>query len=59
MRKLFALLMVLISFSSFAEDEIYTGFFSNKALSGYDTVSYFTEGQPVKGNSNWKTEYKG
>lgn len=30
-------------------EKIYTDFFSDKALSGYDTVAYFTEGKPVKG----------
>ncbi|UGA55677.1 YHS domain-containing (seleno)protein [Vibrio sp. VB16] len=58
MKKLFALLIMLVSFPSFAADEIYTGTFSNKAVSGYDTVAYFTEGQPVKGNSQWQVEYK-
>lgn len=42
-----------------ASDPIYTGFFSNKALEGYDTVAYFTEGKPVKGNSNFKVKYQG
>ncbi|WP_133407426.1 YHS domain-containing (seleno)protein [Parashewanella tropica] len=59
MKKLFVFFIMLISFSSFAEDEIYTGIFSNKAVSGYDTVAYFTEGKPVKGSSKWQTEYKG
>ncbi|USD41742.1 YHS domain-containing protein [Vibrio sp. SCSIO 43135] len=44
---------------SYAEDEIYTGIFSNKALAGYDTVAYFTENKPVKGSSKFQTEYKG
>ncbi|KGY14353.1 YHS domain protein [Vibrio tubiashii] len=59
MKKLFALLIMLFSFPTFAADEIYTGIFSNKAVSGYDTVAYFTEGKPVKGDSKWQTEYKG
>lgn len=42
-----------------AKDKIYTSFISNKALSGYDTVAYFTENKPVKGNSNYSTEYMG
>jgi len=59
MKKLFALLIMLFSFPTFAADEVYTGIFSNKAVSGYDTVAYFTEGKPVKGDSKWQTEYKG
>ncbi len=42
-----------------AAKEIYTSTFSKKALSGYDTVAYFTQGKPVKGTDNFKTEYKG
>ena len=42
-----------------ASDPIYTSFFSNNAVDGYDTVAYFTEGKPVKGSSDFKTEYKG
>lgn len=42
-----------------ASDPIYTTFFSDKALKGYDTVAYFTEGKPVKGNSSFKTTYQG
>lgn len=42
-----------------AADPIYTGTFSNTAVSGYDTVAYFTEGKPVKGSSEFSVEYKG
>ena len=48
-----------MSFSVLAQDEIYTGFFSNKAVSGYDTVAYFVENKAVKGSSDYVTEYKG
>ena len=55
--RLFALL--LVSVSANAADLISTSFFSNKAVSGYDTVAYFTQGQAVKGDSQWTTEYQG
>ncbi len=42
-----------------AADPIQTGTFSNTAISGYDTVSYFTEGKPMKGSSEFTTNYKG
>lgn len=42
-----------------AADAIHTGTFSNIALSGYDTVAYFTQGKPVKGSSEFTTEYQG
>jgi YHS domain-containing protein len=59
MKPLLFLLLNLFTFSSFAADSIYTGFFSNKALDGYDTVAYFTEGKPVEGDSQWQVEYQG
>lgn len=40
-------------------DPVYTGTFSNVALSGYDAVGYFSEGRPVVGDSSFKTTYKG
>ncbi|MRI31946.1 YHS domain protein [Endozoicomonas sp. OPT23] len=56
----FALLFSLQVNTSFAkEDEVYTGFWGNKAVSGYDTVAYFTEGKPVKGSKKFKYKYKG
>lgn len=58
MKRLLGLLLLLVSSVSLAEDEIYTSFLSNKALSGYDTVAYFTEGEPVKGSSDFSTLYK-
>jgi len=47
-----------------AGDTIYTRFFSNISVSGYDPVAYFTQGKPViwrekqaeyiiKGDANW------
>ncbi len=40
-------------------DPVYTGFFSSLALSGYDTVAYFTEGEAVEGSRFFTTEYQG
>ena len=45
--------------AAFAVDPIYTSFFSNKAIKGYDTVAYFTQNKPVKGSSDFQTEYQG
>ncbi|WP_294138478.1 YHS domain-containing (seleno)protein [Sphingomonas sp.] len=42
-----------------ATDPVYTGTFSNVALSGYDAVGYFTQGRPVEGKAALKTTYKG
>ncbi|MBO7912473.1 YHS domain-containing protein [Vibrio sp. G41H] len=59
MRKLLTMVMLLVSPYVFAADEIYTGFFSSKALDGYDTVAYFTSGKPIEGSNKFSTEYKG
>lgn len=40
-----------------AKDRIQTGFLSNTALDGYDSVAYFTLGQPVKGEKQFHYKY--
>lgn len=59
-------LLTILAFALFAlpttasaASEVYTGTFSSTAVSGYDTVAYFTEGKPVKGSKEFSTEYKG
>ena len=52
-------LLILIANGAFAGDAIYTGFFNNKAVGGYDTVAFFTESKAVKGNKKFQTEYQG
>jgi YHS domain-containing protein len=42
-----------------AKDPVYTGFFSSVAVSGYDTVAYFTEGRPVEGSEEFETDHEG
>lgn len=59
MKSLFTFILFSISQFTFAADDIYTGIFSSKALDGYDTVAYFTEGKPIEGNKKFTTEYKG
>ncbi len=56
---LVSLITVLPQMSSAGEDEVYTGFFSDTALSGYDTVAYFKEGKALKGKKKYRTQYKG
>lgn len=57
--KLFVISSLLFSFNSFAKPPIYTGFFSNQAVSGYDTVAYFTQSKPVQGLKKFSYKYKG
>jgi YHS domain-containing protein len=42
-----------------AEPSVYTGLLSNTGAGGYDTVSYFEEGEPVKGSTEFTTQYRG
>ncbi len=43
---------------SYAKDAIYTGIFSNKAVSGYDVVAYFTNGEARQGRRAFKPTYQ-
>jgi len=52
-------LMMIFSATSTAGSKTYTAFFSDLAVSGYDTVAYFTQGKPVKGSSDFTTQYQG
>lgn len=54
-----ATLAVFLSHSALAVDAVYTGFFSDVAISGYDAVAYFTEAKPVKGKDQFVYQYQG
>lgn len=46
--------------SALAADPIYTSFFNQKAVYGFDTVSYFVgDGKPIKGSERFKTQWRG
>lgn len=55
----FAFLLTLSAPSFAGEDPVYTGWFNNNAVSGYDAVAYFTKGEPMKGKKEFSTSYKG
>ena len=59
LRNSFLALIILLPGLAHAEDKIYTGFWNNIAVSGYDPVAYFTDGKPTKGKSAYSTEYQG
>jgi len=42
-----------------AKEPIYTAYFSNVAVGGYDVTAYFTDGKPVKGSKAYSAEYMG
>lgn len=54
-----ASLLWMMTQTSFAADEIYTGRFSNTAAGGYDVVSFFNAEQPTKGQKKFSVNYKG
>lgn len=43
----------------YAADPVYSSWLSDKAVSGYDTVSFFSVSGPVKGLSEFSTSYMG
>ena len=46
--------------TAYAKDApIYTALFSKQAVSGYDSVAYFTESKPVKGDAKFTHAYAG
>jgi len=57
--KFFIVLFFFASAYAQAVEQIYTGYFNNKAVSGYDVTSYFEHGKPIEGSSKYKFEYKG
>ncbi len=56
---LFVMMLAFVSPALAAKDLVYTGWLSNAAVGGYDAVSYFTEGKPVKGSDDYAFEYNG
>lgn len=56
---LVALSLLMVSGLASAVDPIYTPLFSDKAIRGYDTVAYFTQGEAVEGDDEFSTEYMG
>jgi len=53
------LLPLWCSTAAAGEAPVYTPFFNQVAVSGYDPVAYFTEQKPVKGDPQFKTTYQG
>ena len=53
------LLGLIVASLAQAADPVYTGWFSNLALDGYDPVAYFEEGAPVAGSADHRHEWNG
>jgi len=56
-KTLITLLLLGLSLPVLAKDTVYTSVFNNRAISGYDAVSYFSDAGPVKGSKKFKTRY--
>lgn len=54
---LIVLLSMLVTTTVWAKSEINTNW-RGVAVKGYDTVAYFTQGKPVKGDSKYEHKWK-
>lgn len=54
-----AVMLMVFSLQASAKSPIYTAYFSDLAVAGYDTVAYFTENKAVEGSKRFATQYKG
>ncbi len=52
---LFPFALLMMSLNAYAVDPVYSSW--GKAIKGYDTVAYFTEGKPVKGNKKYTADW--
>jgi len=59
LRILFSLTLLATAFAGWAEEPINASRFSSVAIEGYDTVAYFTQSKPVKGEKAYETEWEG
>lgn len=50
---------LLLAPQAFALDKVNTTYFGKFAVEGYDTVAYFTENRPVKGNKHYQVKWMG
>ncbi|RKF14310.1 YHS domain-containing protein [Alginatibacterium sediminis] len=59
MKTLLSLLLLGLSFTVNAGDQISTSWRNNLAVSGYDSVSYHSENQAIKGQKEFEYEWQG
>lgn len=50
-------LLFCLTLSAFAVDPVNKSLIGGVAIKGYDPVAYFTDGRPVKGDSEFEHEY--
>lgn len=56
-KPLIVILLGVFTFSANAAESVYQA--RGLAIKGYDTVAYFTQNEPVKGDKAFSAEYKG
>ncbi|MDD9812303.1 MAG: YHS domain-containing protein [Gammaproteobacteria bacterium] len=50
---------LLLPAAAWAKDPVYTTYFSNVAVGGYDVTTYFSAAKPAKGKKSFSAEYMG
>ncbi len=55
----FVAVLAMMSPAVAQESEIYVNSATGEAINGYDPVAYFTEMKPVRGKTDYTSEYKG
>ena len=58
-KKIFSIILLFTACNVFAADPIYTSFFSDLAIKGYDPVAYFKESKAVAGSKQFEFEWMG
>lgn len=58
-KSIFAIITLCLSLPALAlDDAVNTGRFNDTAIDGYDTVAYFTESKPVKGDKKFQFTWR-
>ena len=57
--RIFIILFLIFFGQASYSGEVYTGFFDDLALQGYDATAYFTAGKAIKGSKDFSMKYKG
>lgn len=57
--KLMAICLLFMAQVVWALDPVYTSWYSNLAIKGYDPVAYFTDNKPVKGDAEFEFDWQG
>ncbi len=59
LNKWMTMCLLLVAQMAWSLDPIYTSWYSNLAIKGYDPVAYFTQNKPVKGDAQFEFDWQG